>query len=219
MISWSAEPPAGSGGAAVPVGSNGSTEPAESAATTAPSAQQPPPKTTLALLIPAAAGCAVSLALGVYGHVHTPTGIAVNVAGFSGPLAAKAWLTTIATVLAVVQLVTALMIYGKLKVFGTPSWIGGLHRWSGRVAFVAAVPVAMQCLYALGFQNYSTRVLIHSLLGCLFFGVFTAKMLVLPRPNAPSWALPLLGGLVFAALVAIWLTSSYWYFTTFGLKT
>jgi hypothetical protein len=171
----------------------------------------------LALLIPAAVGCAVSLALGVYGHVHTPTGIAVNLAGFSSALTAKTWLTTIATALALVQLFSALAMYGKLG-FAAPSWFGGLHRWSGRLAFLVAVPVAMQCLYALGYQTYSTRVMVHSLLGCVFFGVFTAKMLVLPRRDAPGWALPLLGGTVFAVLVAIWFTSAYWYFSTFGIQ-
>jgi hypothetical protein len=193
-----------------------STQPAEPSAGTAIPA--PSPKSALALLVPALAGCAVSLAIGVYGHLHNPTGIAVNVAGFSGPLPAKAWLTTIASVLGVVQVVSALVMYGKIKFLGSPPWIGGLHRWSGRLAFVTAVPVAMQCLYALGYQTYSTRVLIHSLLGCLFFGVFTAKMLVLPRRDAPSWALPLLGGLVFAVLIAIWLSSAYWFFTNFGIK-
>jgi hypothetical protein len=178
----------------------------------------PDRKSALALLIPALAGCAVALALGVYGHVHTPTGIAVNVAGFSGPLAAKAWLTTIATALAVVQLVSALVMYGRTTILGNPAWIGGLHRWSGRLAFLTAVPVAMQCLYALGYQDYSTRVLVHSILGCLFFGVFTAKMLVLPRRDAPSRALPVLGGLVFTVLVAIWFSSAYWFFTNFGIK-
>lgn len=178
----------------------------------------PRPKPALALLVPALAGCAVSLGIGVYGHVHNPTGVAVNVAGFSGPLAAKAWLTTVAAVLGIVQVVSALVMYGKLTLLGTPAWISGLHRWSGRLAFVAAVPVAMQCLYALGYQDYSTRVLVHSLLGCVFFGVFTAKMLVLTRRDAPSWAVPLLGGLVFAVLIAIWFTSSYWFFSNFGIK-
>ncbi|NUP51245.1 MAG: hypothetical protein HOW97_28630 [Catenulispora sp.] len=170
------------------------------------------------MLVPALAGCVVSLGVGVYGHVHHPTGVAVNLAGFSGPLAAKAWLTTAAAVLGVVQAVSASVMYGKLAFLGTPAWISGLHRWSGRLAFVAAVPVAMQCLYALGYQDYSTRVLVHSLLGCAFFGVFTAKMLVLTRRDAPSWAVPLLGGLVFAVLIAIWFTSSYWFFSNFGIK-
>ena len=48
--------------------------------------------------------------LGVYGRLHEPTFIAVNLAGFSGPLAAKAWLTTGSFLLALVQLVSALAI-------------------------------------------------------------------------------------------------------------
>lgn len=41
------------------------------------------------LVIPSLIGALVALTLGVYGHLHNPTGIAVNVAGFSGPLTAK----------------------------------------------------------------------------------------------------------------------------------
>ncbi|GAA3307060.1 DUF6529 family protein [Nonomuraea dietziae] len=53
--------------------------------------------------------------------------------------------------------------------------------------------------------------LVHSLLGCFFYGVFTAKMLALPRKGLPGWTLPLLGGGLFAALVGLWLTSSLWF--------
>ena len=31
-------------------------------------------------------------------------------------------------------------------------------------------------------------------------------------------ALPVVGGLVFTLLVVIWLTSAYWFFSTFGIK-
>lgn len=168
------------------------------------------------LVIPSLAGALVALTLGIYGHLHNPTGIAVNVAGFSSPLTAKTWLATGATVAAVIQVISALIMYGKIKV-QAPPWIGGLHRWSGRIAFLLAVPVAVHCLYALGFQTYSTRVLIHSLLGCAFFGAFTVKMLVLPKKDMPGWLLPTLGGLAFAALTGIWLSSAYWYFSTFGI--
>ena len=41
-------------------------------------------------------GAAVSVTLGVFGRVHTPKGVAVDVAGFSGPLEVKAWLATLA---------------------------------------------------------------------------------------------------------------------------
>jgi Family of unknown function (DUF6529) len=162
-------------------------------------------------------GAAVSVVLGVFGRLHTPTGVAVNVAGFSGPLEVKVWLATLAATLAVVQLVSALTMYGKLP-FRSPSWIGPLHRWSGRTAFLAAVPVAMHCLYALGFQYYDTRVLVHSIAGCLFFGAFTVKMLTLSRSGLPGWMLPVFGGLVFTGLTVLWLTSSLWFFTTVGVR-
>ena len=56
------------------------------------------------------------------------------------------------SLLALAQLVTALAIYGRLG-FTAPAWFSPVHRWSGRLAFLAAVPVAMQCLYALGYQT------------------------------------------------------------------
>jgi hypothetical protein len=189
--------------------------------TAQPGAEAPlPPQTTgsgaARLVIPSLIGALVALTLGIYGHLHNPTGIAVNVAGFSSPLTAKTWLATGATIAAVIQVITALIMYGKIKV-QAPPWIGGLHRWSGRIAFLLAVPVAVHCLYALGYQTYSTRVLIHSLLGCLFFGAFTVKMLILPKKDMPGWLLPTLGGLVFVALTGIWFSSAYWYFSTFGI--
>jgi hypothetical protein len=76
----------------------------------------------------------------------------------------------------------------------------------------------MHCLYALGFQTYDLRTTVHSVLGCLFFGAFTTKMLVLSKHGMPGWALPLLGGLVFTALVAVWLTSALWFFLSVGIR-
>ena len=189
---------------------------------TAPTARQPlPPQraasSTAMLVIPCVIGGLVALTLGLYGRLHSPTGIAVNIAGFSSPGYVKSWLATVATVLAIVQVVSALVMYGKVPRVTAPSWIGTLHRWSGRIAFLAAVPVAIHCLYALGFQNYSTRVLLHSIFGCLFFGAFTVKMLILPKKGLPGWVLPFWGAVVFTALVLIWLTSADWFFSTFGV--
>ncbi|GAA2369066.1 DUF6529 family protein [Nonomuraea africana] len=166
------------------------------------------------LLTPLLAGALVMVALGVYGRLHPPTGFAVGPAGFSQALPMKAWLTTGAFVLAFVQVVSALSMWGRLGV-DIPAWV---HRWSGRVAFLLTIPVAFHCLYALGLQYDVPRVLVHSLLGCFFYGVFAAKMLALPRRGLPGWTLPLLGGGLFAALVGLWLTSSLWFFTTIGVK-
>jgi hypothetical protein len=170
------------------------------------------------LVVPSLIGALVALTLGVYGHLHNPTGYAINIAGFSSPGAVKSWLATGAFVFALVQVGSALVMYGKVPRVAAPPWIGGLHRWSGRIAFLLAVPVAVHCLYALGFQNYSTRVLIHSLLGCAFFGAFTIKMLILPKSDLPGWTLPALGALVFTALTGVWFTSAFWFFSTFGIR-
>ena len=166
------------------------------------------------ILVPLVVGAAVAVALGVYGRLHEPTGVAINVAGFSGALAAKSWLTTGAFLLAGIQLVSARAMWGKLP---SAPWVPTLHRWSGRFAVLLTVPVMVHCLYALGFQSVTPRVLIHSLLGCFFFGAFTTKMLLLTRRGLPNWAIPLIGGLVFSALVGLWLTSSFWFFTTVGV--
>jgi Family of unknown function (DUF6529) len=168
------------------------------------------------LLVPIAIGALVSLTIGIYAKAHTPTGIAVNVAGFSSLFAVKSWLATVAATFAIVQLVSALSMYGKLG--RSPSWIGGLHRWSGRIAFAFTIPVMVHCVYALGFSDLDTRTLIHSLLGCLFFGVFTIKMLVLTKRGLAGWVLPLFGGLVFTILIGLWLTSALVFFQTNGLS-
>ena len=42
-------------------------------------------------------------------------------------------------------------------------------------------------------------------------------MLVLPKRGLPGWVLPVLGAVVFTLLVAIWFTSAYWFFGTFGI--
>ena len=56
----------------------------------------------------------------------------------------------------------------------------------------------------------------HSLLGCAFYGAFTTKMLVLRSDRVPPRTLPIVGGILATVLVAIWWTSSWWYFTTIG---
>jgi hypothetical protein len=106
--------------------------------------------------------------------------------------------------LAIVQTVTAMGIHGRIPLRG--GWVSPLHRWSGRLAVLISVPVAVHCLYALGFQGYDGRVITHSLFGCFFYGAFVFKMLILTRDDSPKWALPLAGGLVLSGLTALWIT-------------
>jgi hypothetical protein len=177
-----------------------------------------PDKSGRVLVIPALVGCIVALTLGIYGRLHSPTGVAVDVIGFSSPGTVKAWLATVAVLFASVQVASSLVMYGKVSWITAPPWIGTLHRWSGRIAFIFTVPVAVHCLYALGFETFNLRVIVHSVCGCLFFGVFTVKMLALTRKGLPNWVLPVVGGLAFGLLVVIWFSSAFWFFTTFGLS-
>jgi Family of unknown function (DUF6529) len=177
-----------------------------------------PDKSGRVLVVPALVGCIVALTLGIYGRLHSPTGVAVDVIGFSSPGTVKAWLATVAVLFAVVQVVSSLVMYGKISWITAPSWIGTLHRWSGRIAFIVTVPVAVHCLYALGFETFNLRVIVHSIAGCLFFGTFTVKMLALTRKGLPNWVLPVVGGLAFALLTVIWFTSAFWFFSIFGFR-
>jgi hypothetical protein len=162
-------------------------------------------------------GAAVAVGLGVFGKVHEPQFFSINVAGFSSGLAVKTWLATLAVGLALFQFGSAFAMYGLLPRGRAPSWVSTAHVWSGRLAVLASVPVAVHCLYALGFQATDTRVLFHSLFGCFFYGAFVAKMLLLTRKGLAPWVIPIAGGLVFFGLIFTWLTSALWFFQTSGV--
>jgi hypothetical protein len=162
-------------------------------------------------------GAAVAVGLGVFGKVHDPQFFSVNVAGFSSGTAVKAWTATVAVTLGLFQFGSAFAMYGLLPRGRVPSWVSKAHVWSGRLAVLASIPVAVHCLYALGFQHTDTRVLFHSLFGCFFYGVFVTKMLLLTRKGVAPWVIPIAGGLTFFSLVFIWLTSALWFFETSGV--
>lgn len=165
------------------------------------------------------AGATVALVLGVYAGVHAPANRPLVTFGFSGMLQMKAWLTTLATVFLLVQLTTALWMWGRLPGVrsAAPAWVVPVHRWSGTTAFVITVPVAFHCIWALGFASDDARVLVHSIVGCLFYGAYAAKMLALRARRLPGWALPVLGGSVLTGLLLLWLTAALWFFTRSGV--
>lgn len=163
-------------------------------------------------------GAGVAVALGVYARVHVPAGRPLFTLGFSGMLQMKTWLATATLVLVLVQLATALWMWRRLPGAGVPpAWAAPLHRYSGAAAFALSLPVALHCLWALGLGSGGVRVVVHSVAGCLFYGAYAAKMLGLRIAGLPGWLLPLLGGAVFAAFIALWLTAALWMFTRAGV--
>jgi hypothetical protein len=173
------------------------------------------PSATPRLLAVAALGAAVALALGIYGRVHDPSQQLVFTLFFSSTIAMKVWMGTAAVVLAFVQLLLALWLYGRLG-GQAPEWVGPLHRICGRLAFVVSLPVAYHCLWSLGFQDTDTRVLAHSLVGCAVYGAFAAKVTIVRSHDLPGLALPVAGGLMFALLVGAWYTSGLWFIRESG---
>ncbi|MET0627337.1 MAG: DUF6529 family protein [Acidimicrobiia bacterium] len=170
---------------------------------------------TRTLTVVLLAGAIVSVSLGVYSRVHDPTGEQPYTLAFTSTINLKVWFATAAFALAIVQLLLALRMYGKIHVPRTaPSWIGDLHRLVGLAAFALTLPVAYHCLWGLGFESTDTRVLLHSLLGCFFYGIFTVKVLAVRVHGLPGLLLPVAGGLVFATFVGLWLTSVLWFVTS-----
>ncbi|MCW2766651.1 MAG: hypothetical protein JWO11_2610 [Nocardioides sp.] len=165
-----------------------------------------------------AAGAVVALLIGVFGKVHNPTLDATTTLGFDTVIAMKVVVSTVIGVLAVLQVIGALWIYGKLGI-KAPSWLGTAHRISGTVALLLTAFVAYHCLWALGLESgtladgekVATRTVVHGLLGCAVFGAVLVKVVAVRSRRAPGWFLPVAGGLLFALLVVVVLTSAVWY--------
>jgi hypothetical protein len=133
----------------------------------------------------------------------------------------KAWLATAVVALAIVQVLLALRMYGRLGRSAAPAWVGPTHRLVGTLAFLVSLPVAYHCLWSLGFESNAdhARRFWHSLFGCAFYGAFTIKVLAVRSRRMPGWALPVVGGLVFSLLVGLWLTSALWFFDKSGFPS
>jgi hypothetical protein len=134
---------------------------------------------------------------------------------FSDPIHLKAWFATTAGILALVQLVTAVWMF-RLLPLERSRWINVVHRGSGRLVFLATIPVAYHCIFKLGFQTGEDRVFVHSLLGSAFYGAFAAKILIVRMKRYPVWVLPAAGGLLFTTLILVWYTSALWFFSLVG---
>ena len=137
-------------------------------------------------------GGAVSVALGVYGKVHDPTHEQPYTLFFSSTIQLKVWFATAARrARGACRSCSRCASTTRSQVpRRAPSWLGDAHRLVGTLAFVLTLPVAYQCLWALGFQSTDTRVLVHSLLGCFFYGIFTVKVLAVRVHGLPGSTLP-----------------------------
>jgi hypothetical protein len=184
------------------------------------------PRSMTAPLAAFAAGAVVALLVGVLGKVHDPTIDGTTTLGFDTVIDMKVVVSSVIGVLAVLQVLGALWMYGKLGI-AAPRWVGPAHRTSGTVALVLAVFVAYHCLWALGLETGTlhngekvpTRTVVHGVLGCAVIGAVVVKVVAVRARRAPGWFLPVAGGLLFALLVVVVLTSAVWYVGERGWPT
>jgi hypothetical protein len=176
------------------------------------------PKSMTVPLSAFAAGGVLALLIGVFGKVHDPSLDGTTALGFETVIGMKVVLSTVIGGLAVLQVIGALWIYGKLGI-GAPSWLGRAHRVSGVIAVALSVFVAYHCLWALGLESGTlengepvpTRAVVHGVLGCAVVGALVVKVVAVRSKRAPGWFLPVAGGLLFALLIVVVLTSAVWY--------
>jgi uncharacterized protein DUF6529 len=155
--------------------------------------QAPAPGRRLPLVAALLLAAGVSVGLGVLGRAHQPGIARLPTFGFSDEQTFKAWLATAVLVLAAAQLLSALWIYRRLPGLGRPPRrLPATHRACGAVAFTLSLPVAAYCLYSFGFapNPMSTRILLHSVAGCAFYGAFAGKVLLVHTRRIPSWSVP-----------------------------
>ncbi|NUR05610.1 MAG: hypothetical protein HOQ22_11455 [Nocardioidaceae bacterium] len=168
-----------------------------------------------AVVLAVLAGALASLAIGIYGRTASPTDRELLL-GFNSLIAAKFWLTAVTGLLVTLQLLTAMWMYGRLGL-RAPTHLGAVHRGIGAVALLVSLPVAYNCLFVIGFGSTDARVLLHSVVGCLVYGAFVAKVVGLQAPEAPSWLVTVAGGMLFTLLVLAVLTSAVWYLGAHGM--
>ena len=170
------------------------------------------------LIAAALLAIAVTVAIYVSGRVIQPD-YTFSLLG-TDPIPVKSLLATIVLGLAVLQVLLALWIFGRLPLAGSPPRpVPLIHRLAGFAAFAVTVPIALHCLVTYGVQLTSPRVAIHSISGCFFYGAFTAKVLLVQSRRLPGWVLPVAGGTLAVLVVMLWYTSALWYYNGYQLPT
>ncbi|MFJ2304095.1 DUF6529 family protein [Streptomyces sp. NPDC087787] len=171
------------------------------------------PARTVAGLLAALLPLAVAVGLYAFGRTHTPD----YTSGLFGRHGVgvydlKARLGSALMALALVQLLLGLWMYRRLPGAGAaPHRVPPTHRLIGLLAFLLSLPVAYHCITAYGVKFTSSRVAVHSITGCVLYGAFVAKVLVVHSRRLPGWALPAAGGVLVTAVALMWYTAALWF--------
>ncbi|WP_181785913.1 DUF6529 family protein [Streptomyces phytophilus] len=174
--------------------------------------RRPSPARGAFLALGVALPVATAVAIWLIGDHHTPQ-YTTSLFGEEGDAAVtlKARLGTALFGLAVIQLLLALWMYGRLPGLTAASRpVRITHRVLGWGAFLLSVPIAYHCVRTYGVETTDTRVHLHSIAGCALYGAFVAKVLVVRSRHLPGWLLPAAGGALFVAIGLLWYSAALW---------
>jgi hypothetical protein len=180
--------------------------------------QRHSPARTAAITLGAAVPVAVAVAIWVTGEHHSPQ-YTTSLFGAQGAAAItlKARLGSALFGLALVQLLLALWMYGRLPgLAAAPRSVRISHRIVGWAAFLLSVPIAYHCVRTYGVETTSTRVFLHSVAGCALYGAFVAKVLVVHSRRLPGAMLPAAGSALFGAIGLLWYSAALWALNDFA---
>ena len=173
------------------------------------------PSSPVGLWIPLVVAVAAAAAVYLATQLITPD-LNTSLFGESAAnvLPLKSWLANGVLALAALQLYSAMWLYGRMP-WRKPGWLARAHRASGYAAIALSLRIAYHCLFAYGFRTFDRRTVVHSIAGCLFYGAFAAKVIVVRSRRLPRWALPLAGGTMVTLVIVLWYSSALWYFNNF----
>ena len=121
------------------------------------------------------------------------------------PTEVKVVLASVATALAVYQVILAAIFYRKLRpAFLDAAPAAFTHRASGDTIAVLLVVVALMCLSYFELEDSA----FHAVTGFLLLVVLAVKVVVIRWWHAAGRFLPVLGGTVFVLLAATWASTA-----------
>ena len=170
-------------------------------------------------IVPVVLALLVAAGIYVFGRNHTPdySGTALFGRSAQDTLPLKSLLATVVLGLALAQLGSATWMYGGLGRLSVPRRLPRLHRLTGLAALLVTLPIGYHCMFAYGVQTADTRIAVHSLAGCFFYGAFAAKVTIVRSRRLRGWLLPVAGGTLVLLVGALWYTSALWYYDGYSL--
>jgi len=125
----------------------------------------------------------------------------------------KAGLASIALLLAIMQVLLMLQLYGKIRIFpGSRATLAWWHRREGDVLLLIFVGIAYHCITRAVIDRLSSRVISHAVFGSLLLTVILFKLLVVRWLSSVMPYVAWIGSALFVLTTGAVLTSAGYYF-------